>query len=100
MKCPTKSSPKTFQWRQEETDYQFSKHSWQYNGHALFNSRSAYTLSWTLLRQLMRSRDDLLKKLTRALIQLKDKSLLKNKAFVNGKWVTANLGKTFEVNGR
>jgi hypothetical protein len=33
-------------------------------------------------------------------MQLKDKSLLKNQAFVDGKWVFANSGKTFEVTGR
>ena len=58
-------------------------------------------LSWTPQRYPLQSRDYLLLKiLTVVLIQLKDKSLLKNKAFVDGKWLFANSGKTFEVTGR
>ena len=32
--------------------------------------------------------------------QLNDKSLLKDKAYVNGEWVGARSGKTFEVHGK
>jgi hypothetical protein len=32
-------------------------------------------------------------------MQLKDKSLFIQKAFVNGEWVDAESGKTFEVHG-
>jgi hypothetical protein len=31
--------------------------------------------------------------------QLKDKSLLKDKTYVNGEWIGAKSGKTFEVHG-
>jgi hypothetical protein len=32
-------------------------------------------------------------------IQLNDKSLLKNQTYVNGEWIDAKSGKTFEVHG-
>lgn len=32
--------------------------------------------------------------------KLNDKSLLRSQAFVNGKWVNARSGKTFEVKGK
>jgi hypothetical protein len=31
--------------------------------------------------------------------QLNDKSLLKNQTYVNGEWIDAKSGKTFEVHG-
>jgi succinate-semialdehyde dehydrogenase/glutarate-semialdehyde dehydrogenase len=35
----------------------------------------------------------------RAIPELKDKSLFIQKAYVNGEWVDAKSGKTFEVHG-
>jgi len=32
-------------------------------------------------------------------LQLKDPSLFKQQAYVNGKWIDAKSGKTFEVHG-
>lgn len=37
--------------------------------------------------------------MARAIPELKDKSLFIQKAYVNGEWVNAKSGKTFEVHG-
>lgn len=37
--------------------------------------------------------------MARAIPELKDKSLFIQKAYVNGEWVDAKSGKTFEVHG-